>query len=110
MSQRDFMQFLCDTRDSLAMLTRYAERNLAQLMFHAKNEGYEFSAADISAVVGGLEANVILKLDGEPMDGSSSLWRGMWGRTYLEYVIADVVLRHTDHDLWAVLDPGEVSR
>jgi len=103
MSQENFLNFLRAARDSAAMLTRYNQRNLAQLLFHAKNDGFDFTARDVSELVGRLEASVILNKDGGPFDGTSQLWRMMWGRYHLEYLIDHVVRRHTDDELAALL-------
>ena len=99
MSQESFMQFLTAARDNAAMLTRYNQRNLSQLLFHAKNDGYDFTAEDIAAVAGKLEASVILNKDRDPFDGSSRLWRHMWGKCHLEYLVKHVVERHTNEEL-----------
>lgn len=99
MSQESFMKFLLAVRGSAALLARYNQRNLSQLLFHAKNEGFEFTAEDMAEVIGKLEANVILNKDQDPFDGTSRLWREMWGRYHLEYLVNQVVRRHTDEEL-----------
>jgi hypothetical protein len=105
MARDSFLAFLLAARDSPAVLARYNRRNLAQLVFHARNDGYAFTADDIQDVVGALEASVILKKDGDPFDGTSRLWRQMWGRPHLEYVVDCVVRRHTDAELAALVRP-----
>ena len=99
MSQESFMQFLTATHDNAAMLTSYNSRNLSQLLFHAKNDGYNFTAEDMAAVAGKLEASVILNKDRDQFDGTSRLWRHMWGKCHLEYLVKHVVERHTDREL-----------
>ena len=103
MSQESFMQFLSATREDAAMLASYNRRNLSQLLFHAKNEGFDFTAEDMTAVVSKLEANVILNKDRDPFDGTSRLWRHMWGQCHLEYLVKHVVARHTDDELQALV-------
>jgi len=105
MSQQSFLKFLLAVRDKPAMLARYNPRNLNQLLFHAKNEDFHFTAAAMAEVIGKLEANVILTKDQDPIDGSSRLWRQMWGRYHLDYLINQVVRRHTDEELWALIGP-----
>ncbi|MBV9450810.1 MAG: hypothetical protein JO345_33465 [Streptosporangiaceae bacterium] len=102
MSARNFIDFLRALRDSEDMLARYRRRNVAQLVFHARNDGFDFTVGDISDAMGPLEANVIMHKDGEPMNESSSLWRSMWGKTHLDYFVEDVVRRHTDSELESV--------
>lgn len=104
MSQKSFLEFLTAVRDDPAMLVRYNQRNLPQLLFHARNEGYDFTATDVEDVVGALEASVILAKDGDPFDGTSRLWRQMWGRFHLEYIVDCVLRRHTDAELSSIVD------
>lgn len=104
MSQESVLKFLTAARDDPAMLARYSPRNLSQLLFHAKNEGFDFTSEDLADVVGKLEASVILTKDGDSFDGTSRLWRDMWGRFHLEYLIEKVVRRHSDAELRALLE------
>jgi len=67
------------------MVASYGPRNLPQLVFHAKNDGYDFTA------------------DGDAFDGSSRLWREMWGRFHLDYLVECCVSRHTDAELRALV-------
>ena len=99
MSHESFMAFLKSARDDRSLFARYDERNLEQIVFHARNEGYDFTNQEVAQVVGALEANVILTKDKNPFDGTSSLWRRMWGRRHLDYVVNDVLLRHSDDEL-----------
>jgi hypothetical protein len=105
MSRESFLDFLTAVRDSTAMLARYNQRNLSQLLFHARNDGFDFSAHDVAEVAGRLEASVILTKDRGPFDGTSVLWQQMWGRYHLEYLIDHVVRRHTDEELRALVQP-----
>jgi hypothetical protein len=103
MSQASCMDFLVALRDDPARRARYANRNLPELLFHAKNDGFTFTAAELADVAGALEASVILKKDKDPFDGSSRLWRQMWGRTHVDYLVTQVVSRHTDQELRALV-------
>jgi hypothetical protein len=104
MSQSSFLQFLMAVRGSPAMRARYSTRPLPDVIFQAKNDGFDFSAADVAEVIGRLEANVILNKDRDPFDGTARLWREMWGRRFIEYVIEGVVRRHTDDELRAIIE------
>jgi hypothetical protein len=108
MSRESFLSFLTTARDDRVMLTRYTQRNLSQLLFHAKNDGFDFSVDDITALIGKLEIGVILTKDREAVNGDSTLWRHMWGRTYLEYLVEHVVERFSDQQLRA-LAQGEAA-
>jgi hypothetical protein len=104
MSKESFLRFLLAARESPAFLVRYNARNLSQVQFHARNEGFNFTAEDAADVVGKLEASVILQKDRDPFDGTSRLWREMWGRYRLEYLVNHLVRRHTDAELRVLLE------
>ncbi|HEY0757415.1 MAG TPA: Nif11-like leader peptide family natural product precursor [Ktedonobacteraceae bacterium] len=104
MSQQSFLKFLTAARDDIALLTRYNQRDLSQLIFHAGNEGFDFTAQELAEVVGKLEANVILRKDRDSFDCTSRLWLAMWGRYHLEYLVNHVVRRHTDEELCSLLE------
>ena len=103
MSQQSFLDLLLDLRESPALLAQYDRRNLAQLLFHAKCAGYDFTAEDMANVAGQLEASVILEKDHDPFDATSRLWRRMWGSRHLGYLVEHVVRRHTDDELRALI-------
>lgn len=106
MSQENFVKFLSSLRTEPALLEQYDRRNLSQLLFHARNEGFAFTVLDVEQVVGRLEASVIVDKDQQPFDGSSTLWRAMWGRRHLDYVVNHLVARHTDEELAAIAGGG----
>ena len=99
MSHQSFMAFLKAARDDRSLLARYDGRNLEQIVFHARNEGYDFTTQEVAQLVGALEASVILTKDKNPFDGTAPLWRRMWGRRHLDYLVKEVVLRHSDDEL-----------
>ena len=104
MSRKSVLEFLRAARDDPALRARYNPRNLTQLVFHARNDGFDFTAEDVADVVGALEANVIVAKDRDPFDATSGLWRRMWGGYHLEYLVDSVVRRHTDDELWSIVD------
>jgi hypothetical protein len=103
MSQDNVLKFFLAVRDSTAVLVRYDGRNLAELLFHAKNDGFDFTATELADAVGRLEGSVIVNKDRDPYDGSARLWRSMWGHRHLEYLIESVVRRHTDSELCSLI-------
>jgi hypothetical protein len=106
MSQDSFLEFLISARRSVSMISRYNLRNLSELLFQAKNEGFDFTADEVAEVVGKLEASVILDKDRDPYDGTSRLWHRMWGKRHFEYLVNDVVSRHTDQELRSMAQDG----
>jgi hypothetical protein len=104
MSRKSVLEFLRAARDDPALRARYDRRDLTQLMFHARNDGFDFTAADLADVVGALEASVIVTKDRDPFDATSGLWRRMWGRRHLDYLVDSVLGRHSDDELTAIVD------
>ncbi|MFO0957560.1 MAG: EthD domain-containing protein [Isosphaeraceae bacterium] len=101
MARIDVVRFLLDCASDDGMLRSFDGRNLPELLFHAKARGYPFAAADLSAVAGGLEAYVITRRMGEAIGPSSGLWRRMWGKSHLQYVVDELI---------RPLSKGEVER
>src|SRR5438094_9519432 len=93
MSKESVLKFLLAARANPAMLARYDQRNLSQLLFHARTEGFDFTADDVADMAGPLEWNVIVNKDHDPFDETSRLWREMWGQRHLGYLISKVVQR-----------------
>ena len=105
MSKESFLKFLLAARANPAMLARYDQRNLSQLLFHARSEGFDFTADDVADVAGPLEYTVITTKDHDPFDETSRLWREMWGQRHLGYLISKVVQRLSDDELQAIIAP-----
>jgi hypothetical protein len=103
MAHGEFLRFLIDLSKRPAMLVEYEGRGVPQLVFAAKNDGYTFDAADMVAVRGALEANVILNIHRDPYDGTARLWRSMWGKTHLRYVVEGLVALHSEDAMWALI-------
>jgi hypothetical protein len=106
MSRRNFLDFLVAVRDDTTLRARYVQRDLTRMTFHARNDGFDFTAEDVAFVVGALEANVIVAKDRDPFDATSALWRRMWGTYHLQYLIDSVVSRHTDEELRSLVGAG----
>jgi len=102
MARHEFVRFLRAVRDDPMLLAAYDRRSLAQVLFHARDDGFDFDQADAEEVIGRLEYDLVTVGDGQPFDGSSSLWRHMWGRRYLGYLVDHVVRRYPDERLAAV--------
>lgn len=104
MSLSGALDFLMAVRDRPALLARYNQRNLAQLVFHARNDGFDFSRDELADVVGRLEGSVVLVKDGDGYSGSSRLWRRMWGLLHLEYLVRHVLPRHDDGEMRRLIE------
>ncbi|MEV0229135.1 Nif11-like leader peptide family natural product precursor [Nonomuraea sp. NPDC050786] len=99
MSESEFVRFLEAARSDPDLLARYSPMDLPRVLFHARNDGFAFTEDDAGQVIGRLEAGVILDKDKEPFNGSSTLWRHMWGTRYLDYLVDHVVSRYSREEL-----------
>lgn len=106
MSLESALKFFTAARDDAAMVARYDQRSLTQLLFHARNDGFDFTAWDLAEVAGRIEASIILSKDRDPYDGTARLWRQMWGHYHLGYLV-EQVRRHSDAELAALLAPPQ---
>jgi hypothetical protein len=109
MSKENFLKFLLTARNDPIMLATYDRRNLSQLLFHARAEGYDFSAEDVADVAGPLEYAVIVNKDHDSFDEHSRLWREMWGQRHLGYLVTIVVWRLSDAELQAIIAPAPMA-
>ncbi|MDX3107251.1 hypothetical protein [Nonomuraea angiospora] len=99
MAEAEFVRFLEAARSDPGLLARYSPMDLPRVLFHARNDGFGFTEADAERVIGRLEADVVIHKDKEPFDGSSALWRHMWGMRYLDYLVDHVVARYSPEEL-----------
>jgi hypothetical protein len=102
MARKSFVDFLIFLKSDPTRSATYDTHNLAQFIFHAQNEGFEFTKADIDQVVGKLEVDAVTVKDGEEFGANSALWRDMWGCRRLDYLINRLLPRFTDSELAAL--------
>ena len=102
MPRKSFVDFLILLKSDHTRSATYDTRNLAQFIFHAQNEGFEFTKADVDQVVGKLEVDAITVKDNEEFGANSALWHDMWGCRRLDYLINRLLPRFTDGELAAL--------
>jgi hypothetical protein len=83
----NFLEF-CSLNEK--SLYRLSDRNLSELIFHAKALNFHFTVEEITAVLGSMEWHVITVIDKEELNAYSSLWPRMWGKSRLHYVIEEL--------------------
>jgi hypothetical protein len=105
MSKESFLKFLLAVRNDPIRLADYDRRNLSQLLFRARTEGFDFTAEDVADVAGPLEYSVIVNKDKDAFDETSRLWREMWGQRHLGYLVTKVVWRLSDAELQQIVAP-----
>lgn len=64
--------------------------------------GLPFTAADFDGVVWNLEIRLAQKR-GEPLDAHFPLWRTLWGRYYLEFLVNTLIPGLDEADIAAVI-------
>jgi hypothetical protein len=99
MSKENVINFLRDCNNDTALLKKFEQKNLPEVILHAKSLGYGFSGEELAAVIGSMETQIITKKMGEEINASSSLWRQMWGKYRLQYIIEELFRTFSDVEL-----------
>ena len=102
MSERNLVSFLREwapRSDRLASLERLDK---AAVIAVAADAGLPFTEAEFDGLVWDLEVALATRR-GEPFDGAFPLWQTMWGKTYLGYLVLDMMPSLTDQDIDGVL-------
>jgi hypothetical protein len=96
MSAVELGRFFEACADSEAIMARYEAMPLPDLIFAARCSGFDIRGEDFVKLVGGMELWRITVADGEEISAANTLWRHMWGRSHLAYVVKE---------LWGRMDP-----
>jgi molybdopterin-guanine dinucleotide biosynthesis protein len=99
MSKENVINFFRDCSNDSALLEKFEQKNLPEILLHTKSLGYSFSSEEIATVIGDMEAQVITQKMGEEIDAYSSLWRKMWGKSRLQYVVKELLLHFSEAEL-----------
>ncbi|MDJ0693713.1 Nif11-like leader peptide family natural product precursor [Mastigocoleus sp. MO_188.B34] len=100
MSKQNVIDFFRAISVNSKLQEKFNARNLAELIFHANNLGYEFTREDLASVIGRIEETVILKKIKEKTIGSrSKLWPKMWGKYHFQYVIEVLMSYFSEEEL-----------
>lgn len=89
MSKRNAIAFFKAVSSDSYLQEKFKLRNLEELLFHAKNIGYDFTREELAEVLGQMQARIMENM-GEEFSGHSTLWRPMWGKYYFMWAIEDV--------------------
>ena len=106
-SEKSFIDFLRSLQPDSARFEAYDGRNLDQLAFHAKNEGFQFTKSDIGQVIGTLEFQAVSAKDNEQFGAESGLWRDMWGCRRLDYLVNRLLPRFSAEELSVIASDGD---
>ncbi|MBD2305273.1 Nif11 family protein [Chroococcidiopsis sp. FACHB-1243] len=98
MSKASVVDFFRACHSDMKLLEKFEQKNLPEVIFHTKSLGYSFSGEELAAVIGSMEAQIITEM-GEAIDANSSLWRRMWGKSRLQYVIEELFQTFSEAEL-----------
>jgi len=85
----DFLDFCSSHAETME---RLSNRNLSELIFHAKALNFHFTIEELTAVLGSMEWHIITVIDQEELNAYSSLWFKMWAKSRLKYVVDELFL------------------
>ena len=97
MSVAELGRFFAHCATSPDVIARYEKMALPDLIFAARCEGFSLEARDFGTLIGGMEVWRSTVADHQAIDAKSRLWRAMWGRSRLDYVV---------RELWEGMDPA----
>ncbi len=95
MSLKSAALFFQKCADQPDLLVRYEKLPVPDMIFAARCDGYSFDVGDLGKLIGGMEVARIMQVDKQEINGESTLWRFMWGRSRLDYVVNEL-WRKTD--------------
>ena len=99
MSKENVINFLRACTNDTALLEKFERKNLPEVLLHANSMGYRFTSEELSAVIGGMETQIITEKMGEEINAYSSLWPKMWGRSRLQYVVEELFKTFSEAEL-----------
>jgi hypothetical protein len=87
MAKSEIIRFFGMLDNNPSELDRLSSRNRSEILFHSKSMGYDYSSNELAEVIGSMEWYIITKKDKEELNAYSSLWKKMWGKSRLDYLI-----------------------
>ncbi|MGL5925979.1 hypothetical protein [Chroococcidiopsis sp.] len=99
MSKESVIDFFRVCYRDTTLFAKFEQKNLPEVILHAKSLGYSFNGEELAEVIGGMEAQIITERMGEAIDANSSLWRRMWGKSRLQYVVEELFQTFSEAEL-----------
>ncbi|HEY0757416.1 MAG TPA: hypothetical protein VGD98_25915 [Ktedonobacteraceae bacterium] len=102
-SSSNMSDFLRSVAARADLLDSLKVKSMAEVSAAAGAFGFPFDEQEFKALLWDLEMQLARKR-GEPFDASFSLWQTMWGRSYLEYLVNDLMpsLAEADIDITTI--------
>lgn len=104
MSKENVVAFFKELQQDYYKQQKFHRKNLAELLFHAKNLGYDFTFEHLSELVAQMELKLITERLQEEFGPYSRLWPKMWGVYRLEYVLEHLFNDLSDEELEQLLE------
>ena len=99
MSKENVINFFKVCTDDTILLEKFEQKNLPEILLHAKSLGYSFSSKELATIIGGMEVHIITQKMGEEINAYSSLWPRMWGKSRLEYIVQELLPNFSEAEL-----------
>ncbi|MGH3971712.1 MAG: Nif11-like leader peptide family natural product precursor [Pseudonocardiaceae bacterium] len=109
MSSRNVIEFLRIVSTQADLLEHLKVKSKGEVIDAAGQLGYPFSEPEFNSLIWDLEVHLAEKR-GEKFDQQFKLWSTMWGKYYLEYLIADLMPSFTEADYAAAMTTGTKSQ
>ena len=102
MSARNVIEFLRTVAIRSDLLDTLKVKSKESVVAAAADFGLPFTESDFDSVIWDLEVLLAEKRK-EAFDAQFALWRTMWGKYYLEYLVVDMIPSFTESDFDVVL-------
>lgn len=99
MSKENVISLLNSCKKDANIFDKFNQKNLPEIILHAKNMGYSFTSEELAEIIGAMEAYIIMNRMGEEINANSSLWPKMWGKSRLEYIITELFNSFSESEL-----------
>ena len=99
MSKENVINFLHLCSENAEIVEKFYQKNLPEIILHAKSIGYSFSSEELAEIIGAMEAYIIMNRMGEEINANSSLWPKMWGKYRFQYILEELFNSFTEQEL-----------
>ena len=108
MSERNVIEFLRKVAIRADLLDTLKVKSKADVLTAAADFEFPFTEPEFDSVIWDLELLLANKRK-EAFDARFALWRTMWGKYYLEYLVVDMIPSFSEADFSAVLSSRSTS-
>ncbi len=109
MSSNNVIQFLQTVASRADLLDSLKIKSKDEVILLASGFGLPFTESEFDSLIWDLEVFLAGKR-GEKFGPQFSLWQTMWGKYYLEYLVADVIPSFAEADYVAVMTAKNARR